>query len=970
MRIEEIDVDSITGVSDHELYNLRFRMIQLYMKKLRSGSFIDTDELYSKYRIVIGEMERRGLRYNRHEIDEVSKSSYPSAVVVPSYISIIGSYVHDAGMARDIDICIRSEVRDESLEVKLLKVFGGIGKDIHFVYNASGPHSDYIPIYDLVLVDCNDHGVVRVSEGISQLRSYYESMEYDERLERDRGLVSRYIVGRVLDVGGGSGSLSRHYDGSYVCIDSNAVAISLCVSAGIECKLGDARELPYDDNSFDTVVFCHSLEHIDDIWRAISEGERVASRRILIVLPLNSSRDRSHEHEFTLDDLDRFVGYDRIVVDDNTVILIKDKVSKGIVAGIKPVKPRMAVLTEAFSVGEIAEWIGDREVAVEPKYNGLRMMIQKIGDEVSVWTDSLNRIDLGEYFSDIRNVSHDVVLDCSVTIYRGSKVLPRIELMKLLGKDLRLEEDEVVCAIVFDIPYYDGDITGKKYIERRRILERVYNSLRGSRNFELSEYRIVRGVDRVKVLWERYSRLPQSEGVMLKYVDSVYEKVGVTSQWAKVKKELEIKVKVLEVTRNRAGVMNYLCGLLRGGAKLANEVIDGRYIVIGKTFSTKIDVKVGDILTVGVTEIIPGDRISWVAPRVIDIDTSISEPYYVEQVLDLARRHNILQVAKAEGNIDYNVGDRGHGVLQLHIMGIDEIGSLRAEADRIYSIRQDIEELRSVLLDVVGEQSCHIDFRLNRDGDEYFEGGEILVGNITGLGKLSRLDEGGKLRWAFKVPHAEDPDVEVVRGSRKWMEVGFGGIDIFEPGSVGATKNKYSAMIGLDRFRFEVVQNDRHAKKIEIVGSKIIPEGIYLIAYVPVEDGRVWMVNYLRKSLDIGSAFIVKSEEERIVCGIVYSPGEVDAQGDYTTEEEIRKASYRFMESVQKFKINHSEPVVARILESYIAPVDLAIDGYFVSKGSWILTTRILSDELWEMVKSGAVTGYSMHGSAIHIGER
>jgi ABC-type molybdate transport system substrate-binding protein len=41
---------------------------------------------------------------------------------------------------------------------------------------------------------------------------------------------------------------------------------------------------------------------------------------------------------------------------------------------------------------------------------------------------------------------------------------------------------------------------------------------------------------------------------------------------------------------------------------------------------------------------------------------------------------------------------------------------------------------------------------------------------------------------------------------------------------------------------------------------------------------------------------IVKQDNEKgIVYGIVYEPDTVDAQGDFTTSEEIQKASYNFM---------------------------------------------------------------------------
>lgn len=106
-------------------------------------------------------------------------------------------------------------------------------------------------------------------------------------------------------------------------------------------------------------------------------------------------------------------------------------------------------------------------------------------------------------------------------------------------------------------------------------------------------------------------------------------------------------------------------------------------------------------------------------------------------------------------------------------------------------------------------------------------------------------------------------------------------------------------------------------------------------------------------------------EDEHIVCGIVYVPDEVDAQGDEASEDEIREAAYRFMEEGVAFKINHKgKKVDIAILESYIAPQDLTIANVKVKKGSWVLITRVNDDDIWQDIKSGKLTGYSMAGTA------
>jgi len=109
--------------------------------------------------------------------------------------------------------------------------------------------------------------------------------------------------------------------------------------------------------------------------------------------------------------------------------------------------------------------------------------------------------------------------------------------------------------------------------------------------------------------------------------------------------------------------------------------------------------------------------------------------------------------------------------------------------------------------------------------------------------------------------------------------------------------------------------------------------------------------------------------DERYVLGVVLEPEVVDAQGDIYSAEEIRQAAHRFMEEfgglglMHRFRVNGQ----VKVLESYLAPADVEIGGVRLRKGTWLLAVRILSDELWEQVKDGALTGFSIGGSARRV---
>jgi len=115
----------------------------------------------------------------------------------------------------------------------------------------------------------------------------------------------------------------------------------------------------------------------------------------------------------------------------------------------------------------------------------------------------------------------------------------------------------------------------------------------------------------------------------------------------------------------------------------------------------------------------------------------------------------------------------------------------------------------------------------------------------------------------------------------------------------------------------------------------------------------------------------VDPEDERYVLGVVLEPEVVDAQGDIYSVEEIRQAAHRFMEEFGGLGLMHRLQVngQVRILESYLAPVDLEVGGIVARRGTWLLAVRILSDELWARVKDGSLSGFSVGGSARRVPE-
>lgn len=113
-----------------------------------------------------------------------------------------------------------------------------------------------------------------------------------------------------------------------------------------------------------------------------------------------------------------------------------------------------------------------------------------------------------------------------------------------------------------------------------------------------------------------------------------------------------------------------------------------------------------------------------------------------------------------------------------------------------------------------------------------------------------------------------------------------------------------------------------------------------------------------------------KSEEKRMVYGIVYSPDQVDTQGDFAKADEIAKAAHGFMKEALTGNVDVKHDFDARD-DAYVAEswITKGVDSLFDKEpaGSWAVGIKVESDELWEQIKKGELAGISMAGRAVKI---
>jgi len=130
----------------------------------------------------------------------------------------------------------------------------------------------------------------------------------------------------------------------------------------------------------------------------------------------------------------------------------------------------------------------------------------------------------------------------------------------------------------------------------------------------------------------------------------------------------------------------------------------------------------------------------------------------------------------------------------------------------------------------------------------------------------------------------------------------------------------------------------------------------------------IWKATKQPGELTLNKTFkILKTDDEKqMVFGIVYSPGEVDTDGDFATAEAIEKMAYKFMKNGRTNNVDQQHDFVADegfVAESWITKSGDPLFGDEPT-GSWAVGIKIENAETWALIKSGEIKGLSMAGTA------
>lgn len=102
-------------------------------------------------------------------------------------------------------------------------------------------------------------------------------------------------------------------------------------------------------------------------------------------------------------------------------------------------------------------------------------------------------------------------------------------------------------------------------------------------------------------------------------------------------------------------------------------------------------------------------------------------------------------------------------------------------------------------------------------------------------------------------------------------------------------------------------------------------------------------------------------EELKQVTYVAMIPDHTDLHGDYTSENEVRKAKESFNKSMMRANLFHLVMTdTFDVIESYLAPCDMVLNDQFVKKSTWLMTLQVHDDSLWQMIKDDEITGISI----------
>ncbi|HUQ25813.1 MAG TPA: ATP-dependent DNA ligase [Burkholderiales bacterium] len=250
---------------------------------------------------------------------------------------------------------------------------------------------------------------------------------------------------------------------------------------------------------------------------------------------------------------------------------------------IRPMRPILPMLAQP-AAGPAAALDALGEVAFEWKLDGARVQVHKAGDEVRVFTRTLNDVTAAvpEVVAAARNArSTALILDGEAIALRGDgRPHPFQTTMRRLGRkadDASLRETLPVSVFFFDCLFHDEPLVDRPLRDRRHALEEIVEKA------NLTPWMVSADPAAAEAFYQDALEHGH-EGIMAKALEAPYEAGRRGSGWLKIKRAHTLDLVVIAAEWGNGRRKGWLSNL-----HLAARDPAGGFIMLGKTFKGMTD---------------------------------------------------------------------------------------------------------------------------------------------------------------------------------------------------------------------------------------------------------------------------------------------------------------------------------------------------------------------------------------------
>jgi len=285
---------------------------------------------------------------------------------------------------------------------------------------------------------------------------------------------------------------------------------------------------------------------------------------------------------------------------------------------------------------------------IDPKMKGLRTSLQWDGKKVLIFFGEPKNIKddrssvLPKLANEVKAFGQTVgpfVLDGELLDFAGKnddEVLPKKSLSRFVVNAKNQDDSNVKVFISTALFLGDENLTASRHEDVREKVEDAFDKFLEEKTFDhlrLMPMEKVRTKRSLKKAIRDFSKIPGSEGALIKLADSTYSLGGETSSWAKFKSSRTVVASIIGKSVKKGGGWIYEAIIgpvsLEQSEKFKDPVVTDKdvFIPIGKAFSKSVNVDVGDKLEVEVSEVLldlTGQlaEVSWSSPKVVGAATA------------------------------------------------------------------------------------------------------------------------------------------------------------------------------------------------------------------------------------------------------------------------------------------------------------------------------------------------------------